>query len=96
MAKTSKQKANMLTSETPLCVLELISLARAACSGDHGAGEQLRLAGELLDLAGGAKAMCDVQGTARDWLKENGGWGGPDLAGVIGSHWGHIPAWSAL
>jgi len=84
------------TNSTPPCVLQLIELARAAWDGDRAACQQLRLAGELLDLAGGAEALCKVQGLAHDHLLETRAHWGRDLSGLIGSYWEHIPSWAAL
>ena len=73
----------------------LLELSAAAYDGDQVAGQQLQLAGELLDLAGGAEALCDVQGIAHDYLLLQRS-SGPDLAGHMGSYWEHIPSWAAL
>lgn len=81
--------------EIPLCVMHLIELAKRAHKGDQQAAQDLRFAGELLDLAGGAKALCDVQGIAHDYLLVHR-CAGPDLTGLMGSYWEHIPSWSAL
>lgn len=80
----------------PACVLRLIELSAAAWEGDKAAAQQLRLSGELLDLAGGAKALCDVQGIAHDYLIDQPDSRRRDLAGNSGSHWEHIPSWAAL
>lgn len=79
----------------PPCVLHLIELSRRAHQGDEQAAQGLRFAGELLDLAGGAQALCDVQGIAHDHLLD-AGHKGPDLAGLMGAYWEHIPSWAAL
>jgi hypothetical protein len=84
------------TGDTPACVLRLIELASEAWGGDKDAAQQLRLAGELLDLAGGAAALSQVQGLAHDHLLAHGGGPGRDLAGHLGDYWEHIPSWSAL
>lgn len=82
------------------CIVRLMELARAAWDGDAQAAQQLRLAGELLDFAGGAPALCAAQGVAHDWqLQAEEGRAlaaGRDLAGHIGSYWEHIPSWVAL
>lgn len=80
---------------TPACVVRLLDLAEAAWGGDQAAAQVLRLAGELLDLVGGAKALCDVQGLAHDHLLTHP-LRGRDLAGHLGDYWEHIPSWAAL
>ena len=80
---------------TPACVVRLLDLAEAAWGGDQAAAQVLRLAGELLDLVGGAKALCDVQGLAHDHLLLHRR-RGHDLAGHLGDYWEHIPSWVAL
>jgi len=87
---------NLSAAPTPPCVLRLIELSRASWEGDTAAQAQLRLAGELLDFAGGARALCDAQGQAHDWLLAHRDPAGRDLAGHIGSHWEHIPSWAGL
>ena len=49
------------------CIVRLMELSHAAWGGDREAAQQLRLAGELMDFAGVAKALCDAQGDAHDW-----------------------------
>ena len=86
----------MATNTTPACVIRLLELSRQALDGYRSAAQQLRLAGELLGLAGGAQAMCHVQGLAHDYALTTKVSGSNDLAGHIGAHWEHIPAWAAL
>jgi hypothetical protein len=86
----------MTSNNPPACVLHLLELSAAAWDGDTAAAQQLRFAGELLDLAGGAKALCDVQGMAHDYLLEKRGYKNRDVAGHMGDYWEHIPSWAAL
>lgn len=82
----------------PAFVLKLMDLAERAKEGDEDAMAQIRLAGEALDFAGGAKAMCDVQGLAHDHeivLRGSVCMNG-NLSGWIGNYWEHIPSWAKL
>lgn len=79
----------------PACVVRLLDLAEAVWGGDQAAAQVLRLAGDLLDLVGGAKALCDLQGLAHDHLLKHRR-RGRDLAGHLGDFWKHNPSWAAL
>lgn len=73
-----------------------LDLAGLAWSGDGDAAARLRLLGESLAFAGGAGAMTRLQGIVHDHALETRHAAGRDLAGLMGSHWEHIPAWAAL
>jgi hypothetical protein len=80
----------------PACIRKLVDLARQARAEDPAAIAQLQLAGELLDFAGGARALMEAQGLAHDWLIEQGALRDRELSGLMGAHWEHIPSWQAL
>lgn len=80
---------------TPACVVRPFDLAEAASGGDQAAAQVLRLAGDLLDLMGGAEALCDVQGLVHATCLTHP-LRGRDLAGHLGDFWEHIPSWVAL